>query len=90
MDTLIHADIFFFVATIATVIFTILISIALYYLISILKSVKQATDAIRDKVEVVNENLEAIRKKIVESFIFNFIFMKKNVRNKTKKVKKEE
>lgn len=88
METLIHADIFFFIATIATVIFTVLISIALCYLISILRSVKQATDIIKDKVETVNENLEAIQKKVVESSIFNFIFSKKNTKSKIKKVTK--
>lgn len=87
METLIHADIFFFIATIATVIFTVLISIALCYLISILRSVKQATDIIKNKVEIVNENLEAIQKKVVESSIFNFIFAKKT-KSKIKKITK--
>lgn len=88
METLIHADVFFFIASIATIIFTILLSVALFYLIGILKGVKQATDTLRGKVEVVSENLEAMRKKIMESFIFNLIFTKKNTKPKTKKVSK--
>lgn len=78
MNTLIQADIFFFISSIATIIFTVLISIAIYYLIQILKNVRNATDTLQEKIETTSENLEAMRRKISESLIFNLIFTKKS------------
>lgn len=83
-ETLIHADIFFFIASIGTVIFIILTSIAIYYLIGLLKNVRNLTNSLQNKVETASENLEEMRRKISESLIFNLIFMKKK-ENKSKK-----
>ncbi len=77
MDTLLQANIFFFIASIGTIIFIILGSIALYYLIHILKNVKEATDSLRGKIETASEQVEKMRQKISESLIFNLIFAKK-------------
>ncbi len=87
METLIHADIFFFIASIATIIFVILISIALFYLIGILKNVKNATNLLHGKIETASDNLEAMRRKISESLIFNLIFAPKP--KKAKHTKKD-
>ena len=83
-NTLIHADIFFFIASIGTVIFIVLTSIAIYYLIGLLRNVRNLTGTLQDKVNGVSENLEEMRKKISESLIYNLIFMKKK-ENKSKK-----
>lgn len=85
-ETLIHADIFFFIASIGTIIFIILISIAIYYLIGLLKNVRNLTGTLQDKVNGVSEDLEEMRKKISESLIYNLIFMKKKD-NESKKTK---
>ena len=74
MNTLMKADIFFFVTTIATVIFVILGSIALVYLIKILRSVKRATDAIEAKIESASERLDAMSESISQSGIFSLLF----------------
>lgn len=77
MDTLLQANIFFFIASMGTIIFIILGSIALFYLIHILKNVKEATDSLRGKIETASEQVEKMRQKISESLIFNLIFAKK-------------
>lgn len=77
MNTLIQANIFFFIASVGTIIFIVLGSIALYHLIHILKNVKEATDSLRDTIETASEQVEKMRQKISESLIFNLIFAKK-------------
>jgi len=77
MNTLLQANIFFFIASMGTIIFIILGSIALFYLIHILKNVKEATDSLRGKIETASEQVEKMRQKISESLIFNLIFAKK-------------
>ena len=83
-NTLIHADIFFFIASIGTIIFIILTSIAIYYLIGLLRNVRDLTNTLQDKVETASENLEEMRRKISESLIFNLIFTKKKKTKNTK------
>ena len=74
MNTLIKADIFFFVATIATVIFVILGSVALVYFIGILRNVKRATDSLRERIETTGQQLDALGEQIAASGIFRMIF----------------
>ncbi len=68
------ADIFFFVATIATVIFLILGAVALAYLIGILRNVKRATDSLRERIETTGQQLDALGEQIAASGIFRLIF----------------
>lgn len=89
MNTLIQADIFFFVTTIAVIIFTILASVAMYYLIGALKNFKKITknlehhiDQAGDKIE---DEAEYLKNRLHESFIFNLIFAKKKAKNSSKK-----
>ena len=74
MNTLANANIFFLVTTIATVIFVILGSIAMVYLIKILRTVKRATDAIEARMESASERLDALSDSISQSGIFGFLF----------------
>ncbi len=78
MESFIKADIFFFVATIAVIIMTVFMSVIAWYIVAVLKNVKESTDVLKEKIEGGAEYLEEIRKKVTESFIFNFIFKKKN------------
>ena len=77
MDTLMKANIFFFITSIAVVIFVILGSIIAIYVIRILGSIKRASDKLEDGVDAAFENADALSTKIRESFIFNLLFGKK-------------
>lgn len=77
MNTLIHADIFFFVATIAVIVFLLLGIIVSVYLIGILKNVKKATEKINNTIDDAEEEIDIIKHKIAESSLFNFVFSKK-------------
>ncbi len=46
-ESLIHADIFFFISTISLVVLTIGIAIALFYLIRILRNAREISDKIK-------------------------------------------
>ena len=74
MNTLMNANIFFFVTTIATIIFVILGSIALVYVIKILRAIKRATDAIEKTIDSAHERMDAIGDTISSTGIFQFLF----------------
>lgn len=55
MNEILHANIFFVIASIATVVFCILVSMALYQVIKILQSIR----AIIDRIEAESERIAA-------------------------------
>jgi len=77
MESFIKADIFFFITTIILVIFAILVGIICFYVIKILKNVKDSTDTLKDEVKVAGKKLGELEQRIADSFIFNFLFSKK-------------
>ncbi len=64
MDTLIHADIFFFVTTIAVVIVAAIFIVVLIYLIKVLMDLKKITEQVRDEAILVREDLSDLRSNI--------------------------
>jgi len=63
--TLIHADIFFYITTIAVVVLTVLVIIFLYYVVKIArhlehaaKRLKEESDHILDDVSIIRESME--------------------------------
>ena len=77
MNTLMNANIFFFVTTVAVIAFLILGSIAFCYFIGILKNIKKASDMLGEKIEAASEHADTLYHSIAESFIFNMFFGKK-------------
>lgn len=75
MDNLIQADIFFFIASIALILVSIIFIIALFYLIKFLRDAKEVMNIIRYEAEMVSEDIESIRDKIHEgNFSLGSIF----------------
>src|SRR5579872_6142406 len=64
MDTLMHADIFFFVTTIAVVVVALCFTIALIYLIVILKRVRDIADQIREETILFREDVHELRDQV--------------------------
>lgn len=77
MDTLMKADIFFFVTTIAVIIFLVLGVVISVYVIRILGNIKRASEKLEESVGNIGEQAEALGDKIAESFLFNLLFGKK-------------
>jgi hypothetical protein len=91
MNTLIHADIFFFVTTIVVVIVGLLLAIALIYFIKILYSVKRVAEEIRDETILFRQDVHELRDsikregfKLKNMFSFFTRFIPKNKDKKSK------
>ncbi len=63
-NTLVKADIFFFVTTIAVVLLTIILSIIMFYLISILRYVRHISQIAKDQAEEISDDIDDLRSDI--------------------------
>jgi len=77
MESILKSDIFFFIASLATVIMTIVLAIAGFYLIGILRNFHAISSVFKKAVDNADESLEEIAKSIKNSLLFQFIFGKK-------------
>lgn len=75
MDEILQANIFFFIASIASVVFMILLSVILYHVIKIVKSVRAILDKVEAGSEVLAEDVSNLRSQIISggSFVTKFI-----------------
>ncbi|MGC9599081.1 MAG: hypothetical protein ABSE18_01725 [Minisyncoccia bacterium] len=64
MDTLIHADIFFFVTTIAVVIVGAVLAVALICLVKILSDIKKITKQVHEETTLFREDLHDLRTQV--------------------------
>lgn len=85
MDTIIHADIFFFIATIGFVFFFILLFVTLYYLIRLLKSANRMAEKVEANIETISDEAKDMVLDFRDSPIVSFLFGRKNRRNARKK-----
>jgi hypothetical protein len=91
MDTLIHADIFFFVTTIAVVVIAIIFIIALVYLIVILRRIRDIAAQVHEETVLFREDIHGLRDSVRREgfkwkhlFNFGYDFFKKRVGKKSK------
>ncbi len=61
MTTLIHADIFFFVTTIVVVVVGIAFTIALIYLVKVLRDIKEVTQQVKEETILFREDIKELR-----------------------------
>lgn len=61
MDTLVQADIFFFITTLAIVVVTIAILVALFFLIQILRDIRYVSRRVREQSDRVLSDVEELR-----------------------------
>lgn len=87
MESLVHADIFFFITTIAVSLLTVGLLIALYYLIVILRRFKLLSDKFEKTIDDTGTYLKDAMTQITESSFFRFIFTKKPKKVRVKKEK---
>ena len=91
MQTLVHADIFFFITSIFVVVLTIGSGIALYFIILILRDVRRLSDIARREGEKLAGDIddvrgvlrgEGIKIKSVFDYVFGLLAKKKVTRKK--------
>lgn len=77
MNEILHANVFFVIASIATVIFCVLISVALYHVIKILRSVRSIFERIEAGSEAIAQDVAQLRAAVANggfiSRLFQFI-----------------
>ncbi|KXJ98077.1 MAG: hypothetical protein UZ19_OD1000796 [Parcubacteria bacterium OLB19] len=75
MNEILHANIFFFIASVATVVFLILISVILYHAIKIIKSVRSIVEKVEAGSEVLAGDVANLRSQIINGggFVTKFI-----------------
>lgn len=73
MSEILQANIFFFIASIATVVFCILICFILYHVIKITKSVRSIVERIDSGSEAIAQDAEQVRAFIASGGLFSKI-----------------
>lgn len=85
MDTLVKADIFFFITSVAVILITLFLLIALFRFIGILNDFKSISGKLKKGVDSASENIGVLVDSVNESAIFKFIFGKKKSSRKREK-----
>lgn len=85
METLIKADIFFFISSIATIVLAVLLSVVLYYFIRAGRNLYQLTEQLQDKFQDSEEFVLELRERLESNPMFQFFFPMIYTRKKTKK-----
>ena len=91
MNTLIHADLFFFVTTIVVVVVGIAFTIALVYLAKVLSDIKAVTQQVKEETILFREDIKELRSDIKKEgfraerlfMFFRNFFKKAKTRSKT-------
>ncbi len=68
MQNLIQSDVFFFITSVAVVLVTILVLVMFWYVIRILKNIKDVSDIVKKETIFFSGDLSGIRKKIKKLF----------------------
>ncbi len=90
MNEVLHANIFFVITSIAVIVFTLLLSIALFHLIKILKTMRRIVDRIDEGTETIREDFEQLRTYVTEeSFLARFFKAATRGRSSTSGTRRE-
>jgi hypothetical protein len=96
MNNILQADIFFFISSIATVIITIILGIAGYYVILIVRDAKYITTKLRNATDDLEEKFQEVREQVSEEgrkakYIVDFFLGRFMGKKKTRsRVQKDE
>ena len=91
MDTLIHADIFFFITAIAVVVLSIGGAVVIFYLVRILRRIDEISEKVQGETDEIVRDVkdfratlrsEGIKVKTVFDIFLNFVKKAKNVKPK--------
>jgi len=91
METLVKADIFFFISSIAVVVVSVSIALGVYYVIGAIKRFEEYAENLEESlkersedVKGITEEVKEITDDIRESFLYNLLFKKKKKRKSSK------
>ena len=88
MSEVLHANIFFVIASVATVLFSIMICIALYYVIKILVAVRAIVERVEAGSDVLVEDITAMRRFVksggLVAYLINLVTPKRRSTRRSK------
>lgn len=70
MNEVLHANIFFIIASIATVVFFIITSMILYHVLKVVKKIRLIVDRIESGSEMIAEDISNLRDAVVDGGFF--------------------
>jgi hypothetical protein len=73
MSEVLQANIFFIITSIAVVVFTLLVCVALYHVIKILRSIRKIIDRVDQGSELIAEDVAQLRAYVVEGSLVSQI-----------------
>lgn len=85
MDSVMKADIFFFISSIAVIVLTVGVLIGLYYVTRSLQRLERLAKRLEEKMYAATEDVQELGEGIKESFLYKLIFKKKK-RAKAQKI----
>lgn len=86
MEPLMKSDIFFFIASIATVIITILTSVVLIYMIKASRNLHKITKVIKNTIKIGSEEfIEDLKEKLENNLIFRLFSIPLKQKKSSKK-----
>jgi len=77
MDTLLKADIFFFISSVGFLFLWILVIVFLFYLISVTKTFYRIMNKVEKDIDNIGDTTREMLEDVRDSAVFNFIFRKK-------------
>jgi uncharacterized protein YoxC len=77
METLIHADIFFFITSIAVVLLTVGSIVVFVYVIRAAQKIEKYADSVGEGMKETSDEVRDMAAEVRESFLFNMLFKKK-------------
>jgi uncharacterized protein (UPF0335 family) len=70
MNEVLHANVFFVIASIATVVFSIIVTLILFHVLKITKSIRSIVERIDEGSEMIAEDMANLREVVVEGGFF--------------------
>jgi len=90
MSEVLHANIFFVIASVATVAFSIMICIVLYYVIKILAAVRAIIERVEAGSDVLAEDITAMRRFVRSGGLVAYLVNLVSPKRRTKRSKTAE
>lgn len=91
MTEVLQANIFFVIASVATVLFTILVCVILYHVLKVVRSVRRMVERVEAGSEMIAEDVEQFRSFVLKgSLVSQLINFFMGVRRKTRRTRDVE
>ncbi len=84
MQSLIKADIFFFISSIATIVLSVLISILLFYLIKTGKNLYTLSESFKGSFKESEEFVVELKERLEDNLVFRLFFPPARKRHRTR------